>query len=243
MLDSFVVSACDGSFMSKTANLRIVADGSRLLVPMRDLLARCFTDLGFFLVICRKGVDRVVAYVAFRRIQDFYWSYIDLDDPSFLFRWRTGDLIGLADKRVHNRKRQVDGHFVYHEYRLPSIAVCFQADVRLTSLDDGVVANGEEFGDERPDPSSAGIFMLAPTATGDDKGDSYIRDMPSGPSPGREQRCTILSNTPAWSIVWGCLPLTMDWVYCHSQSAACVTTLNSSNSSGCLKASRLTPNQ
>lgn len=48
-----------------------------------------------------------------------------------MYRWRTGEMIGLPEKCVHDRKREVDRLFVYHERQLASIAFLLRSDVGL----------------------------------------------------------------------------------------------------------------
>lgn len=64
---SLVSTAGDEVSMSNNADLRTVADGLRILVPMPDLLARGIDDLGFFPIIWRMELDTVLANVMFRR--------------------------------------------------------------------------------------------------------------------------------------------------------------------------------
>lgn len=47
-------------------------------------------------------------------------------------------MISLADKPLHDM--EVDGRLVFHERRLPSIAVLFKSDARLSCFDDAVRA-------------------------------------------------------------------------------------------------------
>lgn len=81
-----------------------------------------------------------------------------------------GDVIGLAHILLHEFKQEVDSHIVYHERRLSSIAILFNADTRLSILNEAVAATREALGNDRPDPSSGGFVVLVPTATGDEEG-------------------------------------------------------------------------
>lgn len=54
-----------------------------MLVPMPERLARWITDLGFFAIIYNTGSDPGLAFVASRSGQDFEWSCVDLEVPSF----------------------------------------------------------------------------------------------------------------------------------------------------------------
>lgn len=45
----------------------------------------------------------------------------------------------MADKRMHDSKPEPEGRFLYHERRLPSTAIRFKSDVRLSSFDDAVM--------------------------------------------------------------------------------------------------------
>lgn len=80
-------------------------------------------------------------------------------------------MIGLADKGVHERKREVDGQFVYHQSWLLEIAVRFRADVRLISVDNAIVSKWEALGDEQPDSSPGGVIVSVPPAARDDEDD------------------------------------------------------------------------
>lgn len=71
-LGSFVPTACDGVLMSKTTDMRIVADGSGVLVPVPDRLARWTYDLSIFSIVCETESHHVLAYVAFCLGQEIY---------------------------------------------------------------------------------------------------------------------------------------------------------------------------
>lgn len=58
---------------------------------------------------------------------------------------------------MHERQREVDGRFIYHELRLLSIAARFKSDAPLSGRDDAVTATQEAFGDKCPEPSPGGI--------------------------------------------------------------------------------------
>lgn len=103
--------------------------------------------------------DPVLVYVTFCRGQELDCKRTDLEDPFFLYCWRTGEVIGFPDKCLHERKREVDGQFMCHERWISSIAVCFKADIRLSSLNDAVVRAGEALSDQDPDPSSVGVVV------------------------------------------------------------------------------------
>lgn len=90
--------------MSKTGDLGIFADGLGVLVSMADCLARWIYDLGFFTTICKTGFDPKLSFVAFCRGQEVDWTCIDLGDPYFLYDWRAGEVMGLAEKRVRECK-------------------------------------------------------------------------------------------------------------------------------------------
>lgn len=80
-------------------------------------------------------------------------------------------MINLANKRVHERKVEVDNWFVCYERWLPSITLRFESGVRLSRLSDAVTARQEKFGDERLDPSCGAVVESVLTAAGDDKED------------------------------------------------------------------------
>lgn len=126
--------------MSKTGNPRIVVEGLGLLVPMLKGLVRWIIDLGLLVFIHKIGFDTFLAYAGFRRGQEVDWSQVDIGDCFFHYRWRTKEIIALADKRVHESKREADGRFVYHERWLPAIAVRIKPEVGLSSFDDAITA-------------------------------------------------------------------------------------------------------
>lgn len=76
----------------------------------------------------------------------------------------------MADESVHERKREADSQFIYHEGPLPAILVRYKADVCLSSIDDAILATRKVFGDEQPDPSPSDIIVSVPTAVGDQEG-------------------------------------------------------------------------
>lgn len=83
----------------------------------------------------------------------------------------------MADKRVHERKLETNGKFIYHERLVPKIAVCFKADVRLSSFNDAGAATQEMLGHEHPDHFPGGATVLALNVSGDDEDDWYFKDM------------------------------------------------------------------
>lgn len=133
-LVSFVTAASDCFFMSKTAYLHIVADGLVMLVQMSDGLAHYTDDLDFFPIVCKTFFDLVMAYVALCSGKGVYWSSVDLGNPFFLYRRRSGEVMGLTDKRVHERRREADSRLIYHERLGPFIAVQYKSDLCLSSL-------------------------------------------------------------------------------------------------------------
>lgn len=114
--------------MSKTAELRIITDGLGVLLARPDRLACWIDELGFVLIVYKAGFVPDFSYVGFRRDQEVHCSCVELRDPSLLFCRRTGVVICLAYKRVHERKREMDCQLVYHELRLPSTTVCFNSN-------------------------------------------------------------------------------------------------------------------
>lgn len=100
----------------------------------------------------------------------------------------------MEDKRVHERKREAHGRFVYHEIRLPHIAARFKSEVLLRSLDDTVVATRKAFGDERPNRAAGGVIVSVPTVSGDKEGHWDFAYMLLASSYGREMRRRMLYN-------------------------------------------------
>lgn len=114
--------------------------------------------------------------------------------PFFVYRWRTGVVTGLAEKCVHERKREIDGQFLYHGHRLPAVAVKFQADVRLSSIEIAMVANREALGEKQLDPYPSGVILSVLPAAGEGKGDWGFRDMLTRRSTRHEQRSVVLDE-------------------------------------------------
>lgn len=44
------------------------------------------TDLDFFPIIHKNGLDPAIAYIAFCRQEELYWTRVDLEDSIFLYR-------------------------------------------------------------------------------------------------------------------------------------------------------------
>lgn len=169
--------------------------------------------------------DPVLAYMEFRPGQEVDWSGIDLEDLFFVYGWRTGEVIRLTNKRVHEGKPEVDGRFFYYEWSLLPIVVIFKCDVRLSSLDDNVTSIREEFGDERTDPSPGGVFV-------------EVRRLPMTTKlTDTSEICCLVCLRSMSSVLWflltskvslvvrGCRPQMMTWLYCTLRSVACVNFL------------------
>lgn len=151
---------------------------------MPDRLARWINVLDFFPIVCKTVFYSFLAYVTFCCGQQVDWSCVDLEDPIFRYCWCTGEVTGLAENRVPERKQEVDGQFVYHKSRLPSIAVHFKSEALLSNLDDAVTATREAFDDERPDPSHGGVAVSIPTVTDDEEGHWDLGNTPWSRLPG-----------------------------------------------------------
>lgn len=224
-LVSFVSVSGNVVFMSKVANQRIVAYGLEALVPMPDRLAWFINDLGFLSISCKTRPDPVLAYVAFFIVQEAYWSCSDLEDPFFPYRWRTGELSGLAEKykRVPERNQKADLLLVNHEHRLACIAVRFQIDVRLSGLDDAVMTLQTRFGHEHMDASAGGVVVLVPAAAGDDKKNGTSENGFGVCLPRAISFICLSPSSNASSAVQGCWTLKRARMYCASQIVECLT--------------------
>lgn len=169
-LVSFNSAARHGVLISNTADSPIVADDWGVSVPIPDRLPCLITDLSFLPSTCKTYLDSFLAYVAFFRGQEVYSSCFDVEDHSLLYLWRTGEVIGLSDQCVHERKREVDGRVFNQKYWLRSSAVRFKVDDWLRSLDDAVAEARETLSDERPDSSPGcvlcGFQLVLATTTG-----------------------------------------------------------------------------
>lgn len=65
--------------------------------------------------------------------------------------------IGLVDKCVHEQNREVDGHLVFHECPLSVTVVYFEADIRLSSIDEATAATREDLDEDQQTPSSSAL--------------------------------------------------------------------------------------
>lgn len=173
------------------------------------------------------GFDRVLAYVAVRREHEVDWSCFDLKDTFFHFQncWRTGEVIGLVYKRVHEREPESDGQIVYRELKVPSIAVGFNSDVQMSSLGDAGVVTQEASCDGRLESSPGGAATLVTTVTGDDEGDwtSEI-DRQVHPLGVSSVEWVFLAYKACFDAQC-CPPRIMVWVYLVLGSVACLTIL------------------
>lgn len=84
-----------------------------MFVAMPGGLARWTDDLDFFPIVPKTRFDPAVPYVAFHHQAEVHLFGIDIKDPLFLNQWRTGEVTGLADKRVHEHRWEVDSLVVY----------------------------------------------------------------------------------------------------------------------------------
>lgn len=84
-LVSLVATACDGVFMSKTADLCTVAHSLRVLVPMFDRLVSWTDNLGSWPFVRKTRFDIVLSWVVFHREQDDNCTCVELGDPLFLY--------------------------------------------------------------------------------------------------------------------------------------------------------------
>lgn len=100
----------------------------------------------------------------------------------------------MAGKRVHERKREFELQFVYHERWLPVIAVQLKANVPSRRIDNAIAATEEALGDKQPDPSLAGDTTSISPAAGTVEGDWDFLVMPGGPSTGCKWRFMVLDN-------------------------------------------------
>lgn len=79
-----------------------------MLVPVLDRLARNEKHLGFFLIVHKTWITicwPISRDVVVKRCTDLVMT----SESQLLYRWRTGEMIGLADKLVRERKREVEG--------------------------------------------------------------------------------------------------------------------------------------
>lgn len=104
------------------------------------------------------------------------------------------DMIAFENYRAHGRKCEAEGRFFHYNLLLLSFPDLFKTDVWLNSLDNAVAVVREAIGDNPPDPSTGGSFLLNPSIAGDAEGSWVFWDMPSRLSHGNEERHIVLSN-------------------------------------------------
>lgn len=126
---------------------------------------------------------------------------------------------------MHERKGEVHSKFLFHEQRLPFIAVCCKSNVRLSGVDDAVTAIREAHGNERQDPYTCGVVVSVPTAGVGYRGDQDFGDMLLGSSSGCDQCRMVVSNIQAWVVAQRRWTLIMACMYSASRSAAGMTAL------------------
>lgn len=80
-------------------------------------------------------------------------------------------LIGLPEKEGQPYTHDWNGHFIYQERWLPSIAVWFEADVRFFIIDAAGAVTREALFDEELELFPNAFVLSAPTAAGDHKSD------------------------------------------------------------------------
>lgn len=79
-----------------------------------------------------------------------------------------GEVIGLADMRVHESKREVERQVVYHECRPLEITLQFNADAFQRSLEEAIVGARDTLGDDQPEKSSGGVIVSVSIADCDE---------------------------------------------------------------------------
>lgn len=123
-----------------------------MLMPISECLARWITDLCFSQSFTRWGCPGAGLHTVLSR-KEVDWSWADPEDHFLLYRLHTVGVIGLAEKRLHDRNRESDDQFLYHESRLSAIAAGVRADVRLSSIYDATVVAWEALGGKQLDSS------------------------------------------------------------------------------------------
>lgn len=83
---SALAPAHEGFFKLKTVDLRIVADGLGVSVPMPGSVVGRKDDLSFFSIICKTVSDRGLTFVGLDTGQGVDWYCVDLKGPFFLYQ-------------------------------------------------------------------------------------------------------------------------------------------------------------
>lgn len=120
---SFVETTRDGIFMSKSPDPLIVEDFLGVLVLMTDHLARRFEDLKFFVMVTKTGYDHFYHMLRSVMGRRMVGRMLTLENLSSFIMNLLGELIGLANERVHERKWESSGQFVYDGSQLLDIVV------------------------------------------------------------------------------------------------------------------------
>lgn len=77
----FVVAACGGIPLSKTADPHVLSSARGMLTLLLSRLCSCIEGFGFMEVIRDTSFDYVLSYLAFCRAQEVDWSVMDLEGP------------------------------------------------------------------------------------------------------------------------------------------------------------------
>lgn len=118
--------------------------------------------------------------------------------PLLLYLLGTGNAIRLADKDIHERKRESDGQIVYFKSGVWSISASSITDVCLNIIDDGIAAIREALDDEQLVLYRRAVLTWIPPESGDNKEDVNFVDMPTGLPIRREQRHVLSDTIPSF---------------------------------------------
>lgn len=99
----------------------------------------------------------------------------------------------------------------------------WNADVRLSILNDSISASREALGADLPALYPGAAFVSVSSRPGDDEGDWDLLHMPGGPSTWCEQRCLVLDNIQGLVIRVGLWPLQAAWMSSMLSNRACMT--------------------
>lgn len=191
---SFLAIAGDGQFLSNTTCLRIVSYDLCVSELLHYHLARFTDETRLFAIYSKTWLDLLLAHVALCRGEEVDWRLLDLKDPFFLYCWQAREIIGILYKLVHDHSHRSNDPFVYHECQLPVIRVWFEADVRLCSIGDGVVATQEALGYDQWDWSAGAVIGSVLSAPGQNESDWNFEERLTGLASGGEQCCEMLNN-------------------------------------------------
>lgn len=115
VLISVMAGAREGVFKMETTDLLLFAERLGVLGAIPKPLVCKISDIGPFVIIHKIGLDPELTYAALHGEQEPGWWCAHLEGQVLRYRWRAEEVIGLAEKAVHEHKWEVNSQFVYHD--------------------------------------------------------------------------------------------------------------------------------